>query len=184
MFLHIFTLSLLIQRVEDFKMATESPFPPIDIPEIDIWDFIFEGKRSFSDNQGTFITFRKVVKQSRNIHSRLRRRQNHSPVHIPRCQGHRNCFWACSPFELGLAKGRCCRNLLSKLCRHTCHDVRHSVGWWYCLACEPSIISQGTRIPAERLGGEGFGHPSLVSEYCTGSSEDSRITSKSDPVDG
>ncbi|PVH85077.1 acetyl-CoA synthetase-like protein [Cadophora sp. DSE1049] len=36
-------------------MATESPFPPIKIPEIDIWDFIFEGKRPFSDDQVVFV---------------------------------------------------------------------------------------------------------------------------------
>ncbi|KAL5326989.1 hypothetical protein ACEPPN_004678 [Leptodophora sp. 'Broadleaf-Isolate-01'] len=36
-------------------MATESPFPPVEIPEIDIWDFIFEGKRSFPDDQATAV---------------------------------------------------------------------------------------------------------------------------------
>ncbi|KAH9211201.1 4-coumarate-CoA ligase [Leptodontidium sp. 2 PMI_412] len=36
-------------------MATESPFPPVEIPEIDIWDFIFEGKRSFPDNQAVYV---------------------------------------------------------------------------------------------------------------------------------
>ncbi|KAH6720061.1 hypothetical protein BKA61DRAFT_228627 [Leptodontidium sp. MPI-SDFR-AT-0119] len=36
-------------------MATESPFPPVEIPEIDIWDFIFEGKRSFPDDQAVYV---------------------------------------------------------------------------------------------------------------------------------
>jgi hypothetical protein len=33
-------------------MATESLHPPIDIPEIDTWDFLFEGKRAFPDDKG------------------------------------------------------------------------------------------------------------------------------------
>ncbi|KAL2074478.1 hypothetical protein VTL71DRAFT_8256 [Oculimacula yallundae] len=36
-------------------MATESPFPAIEIPEVDLWNFIFEGKRSFPDNQVVFV---------------------------------------------------------------------------------------------------------------------------------
>ncbi|CZS93350.1 hypothetical protein WAI453_000964 [Rhynchosporium graminicola] len=36
-------------------MATESLFPPMDIPEVDLWDFIFEGKRTFPDHQVVFV---------------------------------------------------------------------------------------------------------------------------------
>ncbi|KUJ20902.1 acetyl-CoA synthetase-like protein [Mollisia scopiformis] len=42
-------------------MAVASPFPPVDIPEIDTWTFLFEGKREFTDNQVIFLdakTFR------------------------------------------------------------------------------------------------------------------------------
>ncbi|KAH7360484.1 hypothetical protein BKA65DRAFT_577222 [Rhexocercosporidium sp. MPI-PUGE-AT-0058] len=36
-------------------MATESPFPPFEIPEIDVWNFIFEGERSFPDNKVVYV---------------------------------------------------------------------------------------------------------------------------------
>lgn len=37
-------------------MATESPYPPIEIPDIDIWDFLFEQERDFSDERGVHST--------------------------------------------------------------------------------------------------------------------------------
>jgi hypothetical protein len=33
-------------------MTTESRFPPIDIPDTDIWDFLFQRKREFLDSNG------------------------------------------------------------------------------------------------------------------------------------
>jgi len=33
-------------------MATESPFPPVVIPEVDIWEFLFEQERDYPDERG------------------------------------------------------------------------------------------------------------------------------------
>ncbi|KIN06835.1 hypothetical protein OIDMADRAFT_46760 [Oidiodendron maius Zn] len=38
-------------------MATESPYRPIHIPDIDTWDFLFEQKRSFPDSNGDVIVW-------------------------------------------------------------------------------------------------------------------------------
>jgi 4-coumarate--CoA ligase len=35
-------------------MATKFPYPPIDIPDIDIWDWIFEQDRDFLDERGIY----------------------------------------------------------------------------------------------------------------------------------
>ena len=34
-------------------MATESGYPPIDIPNIDVWNLLFERKIDFSSEKGT-----------------------------------------------------------------------------------------------------------------------------------
>jgi hypothetical protein len=38
-----------------FTMPTPSPFPTIDIPNVDIWDFLFERTdRPYPDDKGSF----------------------------------------------------------------------------------------------------------------------------------
>lgn len=36
-------------------MAYESPFPPVNIPEIDLWDFLFEQERDFPGERGRCV---------------------------------------------------------------------------------------------------------------------------------
>ncbi|EKD21135.1 uncharacterized protein L3040_000829 [Drepanopeziza brunnea f. sp. 'multigermtubi'] len=36
-------------------MATPSLFPSIEIPEVDLWEFMFEGERSFPDNKVVYV---------------------------------------------------------------------------------------------------------------------------------
>lgn len=35
-------------------MAVASPYPLIDIPEVDTWTFLFESKKDFADDKGEY----------------------------------------------------------------------------------------------------------------------------------
>jgi hypothetical protein len=35
-------------------MATESPYPPFEIPDIDIWEFLFEQERDVLNERGGY----------------------------------------------------------------------------------------------------------------------------------
>lgn len=48
-------------------MATESPFPPVQIPEIDIWDFLFEQERDFPDERGVYKACRNLGERADKI---------------------------------------------------------------------------------------------------------------------
>jgi 4-coumarate--CoA ligase len=45
-------------------MATESPFPDVDIPEIDLWDFLFEQEKTFPDDRGLCNDLQKSGRKS------------------------------------------------------------------------------------------------------------------------
>ena len=45
--------TILIARRLVRKMPTESTYPPIDVPKVDLWDFLFErSDRPFPDRKG------------------------------------------------------------------------------------------------------------------------------------
>lgn len=35
-------------------MPTPSSFPDVEIPNVDLWGFMFDRKRDFADDQGTY----------------------------------------------------------------------------------------------------------------------------------
>ena len=66
-------------------MPTKSSYPDVEIPAVDLWAFMFNQERDFSDDKGEAEAVRLVSKLLLICNSDIPRHQRRSEVYLERC---------------------------------------------------------------------------------------------------
>jgi hypothetical protein len=144
-------------------MPTHSAHPPIVVPPVDLWTFIFERtNRPFPDDHGktpfrsAFLYLPPLLAHGKltGYHSRLRRRGSSNAVHIRRSPRIRRTIWpGPSPF-LELAKRRCNGHFHPQQCRRWACHLRHRMGRRRYMSLQQPLHSRRASLAAGILRGK------------------------------
>jgi hypothetical protein len=86
-------------------MPSESSYPPVDIPDVGLWDFLFAPRElpfpeDKSERTVNYLLRCVLILCPRDLH----RRPVQSIIHLCPSQGHRNRIWAKPSRSMGLAE--------------------------------------------------------------------------------
>ena len=156
-------------------MPAESNYPPVDIPDVGLWDFLFARKElpfpeDKSENLVICILRYVLIRCIRGFH----RRRLESIIHFCPGQGHCNSIWSRPSGAMGLAEGRRSGLVHTKLHRHACNRLGHSFRWWDHLSRQPCIHGGRASFPIAEQRLQSFGHPASPDRKCQESGSENR----------
>jgi hypothetical protein len=160
-------------------MPAKSPYDDIEIPNVDIWTFLFERKdKEYPDDKGAISLISrlylycnmlcKIVVHTElltfKLHSHLPRSRYQTIIYIRTNPRRSSRVWKRSSLNMGMEERRCPCTLHTKLHRHTNRNMGNTMGRRNHLPREPSLHSRRINLSTQRLRRERPGNTKAIPE--------------------